>query len=527
MKKLAQPTGSIERKEDGASDTDSQIVRSAILVHAGPNGEKVEFHSGDGPISFDADRIKQVVEVHNQRLERLAKDYGGVENIPMGAYEPILDSHANDSNDRIIGRLTGTLKFEVRKVPKVGENVPCAVAEGVTFLGKDTVDRVKDGRIYHLSIGINEKDNSLGEISTVVQPAATGAMLLKKKQITDHGGSQMNAEVKRMQAHSERLNKLSQVKEGIATLLKKTDSTQSIIKLNSNKFRITHKLRSLSQSGRIGRAEYKDLLENKLNKLAALGDSELNIALSLLDAVKPDSSRIRMASQYGSPSASDVMEFGKALAQQKDKEQYKRLRKEISGDWKKLTGKELVADEDHEEHSHEMRKHHLSGPFEKEIHPGKDPHAVEGEAGDEAQLSHHMAKLAHHLESGDMEGAMEAHKHLSHHLAKHLGHEHPHHAHLAAIHHHLSSGDFESAKEAHATLAHHLKLGSKHMSEFAGDVKSEDQHAKDTEVQGQLDELKTQLARLAGMVSNLIGTEEEEGKHFGEISKEHEEVAQE
>ena len=494
MKKLSQPTGSIEKQEDETKDSEAHVVRTAILVHAGPGGEKIEFQSGDGPISFDSDRIKSIVDVHNQRLENLAKDYGGIDKIPMGAYEPILDSHANDSNDRIIGRLTGPLKFEVRDVPKVGENVPCAVAEGITFLGKDTVDRVKDGRIYHLSIGINESDNSLGEISTVVQPAASGAMLLKQKQTKGHGGSKMNAEVKRMQSHSERLSKLSQMKEGISTLLKKADSTQSLIKLNSNKQKITHKLRMLSQSGRIGRAEYKELLDHKLMKLAAMGDSELDTTLSLLDTMKPDQSRVKLSQQFGSTSASDVMEFGNALAQQKDLGEYKRLRKEIAGDFKKLTGKKLVEDEDHEEHSKEMSRKlmkdelcEMSGPEEKEISPGKDEHVVPGQEKDEAQLAHHMAALAHHL----------------------------------------SKGDIESAKEVHASLAHHLGFGEKHMSEFAGDVKSEDEKAHSADVQGQVDELKTQLSRLAGMVSELIGSEEKEGEHFGEISKEHEEVAQE
>ncbi len=481
MKRLSQPTGSVISGDNGG-DQDAQIVRSAILVHAGENGQPMEFQSGDGPIKFDEARIRNVVEVHNAKLKKLAADYGGEDKIPMGAYEPILDSHADDSNDRVIGRLTGPLTFEYRDVPKVGKRVPCAIAQGITFLGKGTVDRVKDGRIYHLSIGINEVDNSLGETSTVVTPAAPGAMLLKaqpKKPKQDKGVSKMS-DLKK----NERLTRLSAMNESLTNLSLKAEHAKGMLKLTEKKNTVTHRLTALGKSGRLGRADYKNIMENKFNQLVSMTDSQLETTLSILESVSPDSSRIRMSAQSGSSAASDVMEMGRELAKVRKVSDIKKLRKEIAKDFNRLSGKKLVAmaegeeDEDHVEHSKEM-----SGPVEKPVAPGKDEHVVPGQEG-ESELSAHLAKLGHHLASGDIEGAKACHAEMS-------------------------------------KLAH----GMKHMSEYSGDVKSEDYKAAMGELHKELDEMKTQMSRFGGMVQEMMSAEKEEGEHFGEISKEHQEVS--
>lgn len=524
MKRLKQPTGTIDDKSGTSSDSASQVTRSAILVHAGPEGQIIEFQSGDGPIKFDAARIKRVVDVHNAKLEKLAVEYGGLDKIPMGAYEPILDTHDDKSNDKIIGRLTGALKYEIRNVPKVGNNVPCAVAEKLTFLGDDTVKRVLDGRIYHLSIGINEKDDSLGETSTVAVPAATGAMLLSKGNSKNIGGIKMSVQLTRMKAHTERLAKLSAIKEGITTLTNKTESTSSLIRLEAKKNHITHRLRALCQAAKMTPAEYRSIIsQDKLTKLSKMDDDSINLTLSVWEARQAP---VVHLGQRGSTSASDVMEFGKKAIEQKiNQDQFKRLRAETKRDMIRMAGgKRLFAetpeDPDHVEHSHEM-----SGSHEEVVTTPTDPHAVPAQAGDEAQLGHHqmtqhhLASLGHYLESGDIEKAKEAHQKLSHHLGHH---------HLSAIGQHLESGNIEEAKKTHAELSKHLgHSGTTHMSEYAGDIKSEDTQAHMTDVQGQLDEIKTNMSRLAGMVEEMMGAEEKEGQHFGEISSEHKDVTQE
>src|SRR5271167_111897 len=144
FKRLAGSYGQISANESVEGDSEDQIKRPAILVHAGPDGEAIQFQSGDGPIDFDDERIQRIVTNHNAKIMTLAAQYGGLKKMPLGAFPPILDMHEDESNDRVIGRLACLLKFERRNVPKVGQNVACAVADpGITFLGKETVQRVK------------------------------------------------------------------------------------------------------------------------------------------------------------------------------------------------------------------------------------------------------------------------------------------------------------------------------------------------------------------------------------------------
>ncbi len=63
-------------------------------------------------------------------------------------------------------------------------------------------------------------------------------------------------------------------------------------------------------------------------------------------------------------------------------------------------------------------------------------------------------------------------------------------------------------------MGHH---GAKHLE--IGDVKSEDEQKSMEGMQGQVDELNTQMARMAGMVEELMGVEKEEG-HDLEASEE-------
>src|SRR5271170_1277724 len=112
MKRLKGPSGQIADENKKAGDAGDKVVRHAILVHSGPNGEPVVFESGDGEIEFDDDRIQRIVDNHNAKINALAAQYGGLDKMPIGAFPPILDQHETDSADRIIGRLASLLKFE-------------------------------------------------------------------------------------------------------------------------------------------------------------------------------------------------------------------------------------------------------------------------------------------------------------------------------------------------------------------------------------------------------------------------------
>lgn len=442
--------------EVGLSDSDESIVRPAILVHSAAEGLPMEFQSGDGPIVFSEERLHRVVKNHNALIDKLMRDYGGESAMPIGAYPPILDQHESDSNDRIVGRLNHKLWFERRDVPGVGKNVGCVMTK-ITFLGKEAVGRVRDGRIFHLSIGINEKSDTLGETSTVIKPAAAGAMVLSRLQ----KGEKKMSDVSRLQASKDRLAKLGAIKGELTTLVAKAGTSSETIKLAKKQNEITHRLTGLMRSKKLTPAEFKSMDVKRLSKL----DSEsLNTVLSTFE-IRQD---VILTGQRGSTDALETHELTANL----EKEQMKRLKAETMGDLRKLSGKKLKdGDEPADKKSMSFNDKVESGKDDKEL----DKPAPKAEGADKG------------LEKGGKGGK------------------------LAEMKKHLDAGDMESAKG----------LCDKMMSEggednadsemnFSEGIKSEDAQTNMDAVQGQVDELNTQMARLAGMVSQLMESEQAE-----------------
>lgn len=465
-------------------DSDEQIVKSAILVHGGPHGAKVVFMSGDGEISFDDNRIQRIVNNQNTKIQTLAAEYGGLEKMPMGAYSPILDQHSQESNDGIRGRLTSLLRFERRDVPGVGKDVACAVAD-ITFLGNDTVKRVNDGRIYHLSIGINEDTDTLGEVSTVIEPAAPGAMLLSGKKggmkTLAKGGSSMSIKLKRLKAHVDRMAKLTAIESELKTMGAKADEAKKLVSITREKVltgdkegRVTHRLQKLMGAFKMTPVEFKAL---NVKKLAAMSEEALDAVFAGYEA-RPE---LESEKQRGSTDAIETADITKNL----EKRQMTRLKAEIKGDFRKM-GKKLAKDDEDKEHgdTYEMG----GGNKENPVNPGKDPHSVPKQEGDEKQMSSmwgkHCAAMAAALEKGDVEGAKKVHSEMSAHMSK------------------LAAGE---------------AVGP-------GDVKSEDEKKSLETLQGQIDEVHTNMARLAGMVSELMSAEKDEGHDLeAKIDKEEKE----
>lgn len=475
MLRLSGPSGQIDSKEN-PGDGEDKIVRSAILVHAGAHGGKVTFMSGDGEISFDDARVQRIVNNQNTKIQTLAAEYGGLEKMPMGAFAPILDQHSQESNDGIRGRLSSILRFERRKVPGVGDDVACAVAD-ITFLGSDTVKRVKDGRIYHLSIGINEDTDTLGEVSTVIEPAAPGAMLLSGKKggmkTLAKGGSSMSAKLKRLKAHTDRMAKLTAITQELKTLGDKADSAKKLVAVTREKVltgdkegRVTARLQKLMGAFKMTPVEFKAL---NVKKLSAMSDESLDVVFAGYEA-RPE---LESEKQRGSTDAIETADLTKNL----EKRQMKRLKSEIKGDFRKM-GKKLAKDDD-EDKEHGDTYEMGGGNKENPVNPGKDPHSVPGQEGDEKQLAalwgKHCADMSAALEKGDVDSAKKVNEAMTKHMASH--------------------GAKGLAGEA---------VGP-------GDVKSEDEKKSLETLQGQLDEVHTNMARLAGMVSELMSAEKEEG----------------
>lgn len=383
------------------------LNRSAILVHSAPGGSAVVFESSDGDVHIDGDRIMSIVNNHNQMIQELAAGYGGLEKMPLGAWPPILDQHENDSNDRIIGRLSSLLRFETRDVPGVGQKCACVVAD-ITFLGEDTVKRVLDGRIYHLSIGLHEDSDTLGETSAVIKPAAPGAMLLKKgkKTITKtlQEGVLTMPEIKKLKAHqTSKMAKLKSIGEEFKTLSAKLVSTSSTAKLARRKGEVMMKLSGMMKAGKLTPAEYKKM---DIKKMAALDDGSLEVVMSAIDSMEPKV----LAGQTGTK---DAVEFSTMATSLKEAE-VKRMKSEIRKDLKKL-GAKVKEDEKEENPKKDMAgeeaekdKKKLSDSYcdesTKEMSADEAPSEEAVKSMEELQkqvdeLTTQMARLAGMLES--------------------------------------------------------------------------------------------------------------------------------
>lgn len=475
LKRLAKPTGNIADNGTRPEDSTTELKRKAILVHSGPNGEGLVFMSSDGETKpFDTERIKRIVENQNAVVSKLAEEYGGFEKMPRGAFPPVKDQHESDSNDRIVGRMNALLSFEIMDVPGVGPNVACACTE-LTFLGEDTVTKVKDGRIYHLSVGIDENTDTLGEVSTVIEPAAPGAMLLSgkkgeaKTKKDTKGVSKMGLKLKRLQRHATRMEKLSAMQTDLKKLAEKAGETKKLIATTREKVeegdrvgKVTHRLKKLVTEMKMTPVEFKAL---DIKKLSKMDQETLDVVFKAYDArpkVEGD--------QRGTTDAVEFAEIGQNLEQR----QLKRLKAEAKKDLKRL-GVKKFKDGDGDEDDKEL-------------------------AGDTHDLNKRMAEHGKEDEKEQKEKELAAEHEAESKLA----------AYCSRMKKHLESGNVEEAKKEHAELEKHMS-SMKHMAGFEGDVKSEDEKKSLDMLQGQIDEIHTNMARMAGMVSELMDAEKEEG----------------
>lgn len=480
FKRLKESTGVVDNKSN-SKDSEDSVIRDGILVHSGPEGEGLVYHSMDGPTKpFDAERIKRIVDNQNKLIDQLALEHGGFEKIPIGAFPPFKDAHdETGSSDKVMGRLAGRPRYEVRDVPKVGKNVSCVVAS-ITFLGKENVAKVNDGRVYHLSVGIDEDADTLGETSSVVEPAAPGASLLGKGKQISEGVTKMSK--KSLQASKQRYAKLSSMKEDLAKLSTKLVSSSESVKLAKAQDTVKGRLYKLMQAGKLTPAEYKKLSDGShIKRMAAMPTEAIESLMASYEALEPKV----IVGQRGSSDESRTVDFG-SMGKELEKKQQKRLKADVKGELKKMGAKFKDDGEDDKDHGD---KHEMADGASEEHRAGKklaDEASEEHRASAEhdEKLKSHLEHLKKCLEAGSIEEAKKAHEELSAHCAK-----------------------------------HHLG-GEKHMSGM-DDVKSEDYKKAMEHLEGELDEVKTQMARFAGVVDELMaGEAEEEAEQPGIHGKE-------
>lgn len=145
-------------------DTEAQIDRKAMLVYCG------KFESMDGPVEIGDEHIEALAKNHNDVLTKLASLAG--KDIPLKHCPPIQLDHSVSARDTV-GRLVGPLEVGEYEGKK-------ALYGNLRVLGRENVEKVKDGRWTHLSIGADLDSGKLTELTITPFPAAPDAAMLSR-----------------------------------------------------------------------------------------------------------------------------------------------------------------------------------------------------------------------------------------------------------------------------------------------------------------------------------------------------------
>jgi hypothetical protein len=153
-------------------DSDAMIERDALLVYTGT------FDSMDGAVAINDDHIERLVSNHNSRLSRLKRMVSGETAVLKGC-PPIQLDHSVSARETV-GRLVGDVRKGVYRDEETGTE-HMGIYGKVRVLGRENVEKVKDGRWIHLSIGADLDDPKLNEVSITPFPAAANASLLASR----------------------------------------------------------------------------------------------------------------------------------------------------------------------------------------------------------------------------------------------------------------------------------------------------------------------------------------------------------
>lgn len=159
--------------EDGKDVSDAVYDRPVMLVYTG------SFDSMDGPVTIGEEHIHLLHDTHNSIFSQLKRLATG--DVPMKDCPPLQLDHS-PSAQHTIGRLVGPLStgnIEIDGQQKL------ALFGTARFLGKENVEKAKDGRWTHVSIGADLETGKLNELSVTPFPAAGSASLLASKRLVD------------------------------------------------------------------------------------------------------------------------------------------------------------------------------------------------------------------------------------------------------------------------------------------------------------------------------------------------------
>lgn len=143
--------------------------RPVMLVYAGT------FDSMDGEVTVKDEHINRLVANHNSYLSKFKRLASG--ELPARANPPIQLDHS-PSASVTVGRLVGNLRAD--KFLDDDGTEKLAVYGRLRILGKENVEKAKDGRWEHVSIGADLEQGKLNELSITPFPAAPNASMLSR-----------------------------------------------------------------------------------------------------------------------------------------------------------------------------------------------------------------------------------------------------------------------------------------------------------------------------------------------------------
>lgn len=148
------------------------LDKDALLVYCGT------FQSMDGEVEIGEDHLKRLASNHNSWLSKFKRMATG--EIPAKACPPIQLDHSKSARDTV-GRLVGDLKLAPYQAD--GGTQVLGLYGKLRILGKENVEKVKDGRWTHLSIGADLEEGKLTELTITPFPAAPEAAMLRQGDI--------------------------------------------------------------------------------------------------------------------------------------------------------------------------------------------------------------------------------------------------------------------------------------------------------------------------------------------------------
>lgn len=163
MKTIRLLSGEFENKAE-SQDTEASVDRKVMLVYCG------QFESMDGPVEIKEGHIDLLAKNHNDFMAKLAGLAG--KDIPLKNCPPIQLDHSVSARDTV-GRLVGALEIGEHEGKK-------ALFGTMRVMGKENVERVKDGRWTNVSIGADLESGKLTELSITPFPAAPDAAMLSR-----------------------------------------------------------------------------------------------------------------------------------------------------------------------------------------------------------------------------------------------------------------------------------------------------------------------------------------------------------